>query len=173
MREKNKSCCSGKKRENFQAKMANQMTLGCTEVDGPFPILNSAGLNEWATTTAMPKLQEKKRPECLVLQLYNELEKSFQKSERCYNDSFAQHESRMRSFDRYAGRENNSLIQQLVKNGFYCTALDFSTRCFYCGVYLRNWDSYDDVTIEHLVWSKRMLGAPCPRAIIRFLSAEN
>lgn len=138
-----------------------QVTLGSCEPDGSVHF-SPPHLSETAN-------KKQPLPGVVLAEVYKELDRSL-KIPKCSN---MEYDARVRSFkDCWSWKK--SMIEDLAKDGFYSvTSLcNNITKCYYCGVQVYNWNEYDDVTVEHLVWSKRIFGAPCPQAAIRALSRD-
>jgi len=69
-------------------------------------------------------------------------------TERPKRFEFAQRAARLQSFNGWP-REHHLLPADLADAGFYFAGYGDCARCFYCGGGLRNWDTTDDIWVEH------------------------
>ena len=110
-------------------------------------------------------------PESLLLEIYRELKDSFAKVPSTNNRSLGMYEDRLQTFEHWRGPRN--LVFDLAKDGFSAVLHhDNATECYHCGTRVYHWNAYDNPTMDHLVWSKKHHGAPCPIACLRLLTTH-
>lgn len=71
---------------------------------------------------------------------------------------FKKYQTRLSSFKKWIGKPSPDM---LASSGFYYTSIEDVCKCFYCGVEIFQWTSYDCPIIEHYRLSKNCEFAEC------------
>ncbi|KAH9525610.1 hypothetical protein Btru_001812 [Bulinus truncatus] len=109
------------------------------------PVQESSGLKHLMSVTHAPVNESSPnsdRPSFTQLGITLDKPKKF---------DLATKEARLRTFDRYPANHPID-TEDLAEAGFYYAGFEDCSRCFFCGGGLKNWDSSDDVIVEHARW---------------------
>lgn len=70
------------------------------------------------------------------------------------NTLMVSYHTRLRSFDCWP-KQLVQVPEQLVQSGFYYTGRGDLTRCFFCGIGVHSWETFDNINFEHKRHSPR------------------